>query len=208
MRKYLVLGLTLVVPLVVVTAPAQAQQETATSGAFSLTVHTHSENPETLLFGEQVDPLPFPVPEGSTDFAYSSRFCDLTAPFNDVGLNFNPDYAGIDDPAAVRHLVEGTTVDGDDGTVTGTITTVLCEGGEETASTITTSYTANFTQASADRAQVSGTFQITEGTGAFAGLTGSGRITGHFTCLDPETCAEVGVFEDAVFRLHGTYATV
>lgn len=206
MSKFLILGLALLAPLVV-TAPAQAQQEPGTSGALRLTVHTHSENPETLLFGEQVDPLPFPVPEGSTDFAYSSRFCSLRAPFNDVGLNFSPDYPGIEDPAPVRHLVEGTAVDGDAGTVTGTITTVLCEDGSETASTITTSFTAKFTQASTDRAQVTGTFQITGGTGAFAGITGGGRITGHFTCLDPETCAEAGVFEDAVFRLHGQYAT-
>lgn len=168
-------------------------------------MHTHSENPETLLFGKQVDPLPFPVPEDSTHFAYSSRFCNLRAPFNDVGLNFNPDYPGLDDPAPVRHLVEGTAENGDSGTVAGTITTVLCVEGEESASTITFAFEAQFTETSDDLAKVKGTYEITGGTGIFEGLTGEGSITGEFTCLDPETCAEVGVFEDAVFELKGTY---
>jgi len=210
MKNYLlnalgILGVALLAPFAVV-GPATAQQNESqpagASGGFSLTVHSHSEG--DLLFG--TDPLPFPIPHGSTSFTYSSRACNQSAPFNDVALDFSPDYPGLDDPAPVRHKVEGSAQDGKRGTVTGTITTILCESGAETKNTITTSFTGKLRQASDDQVPVTGTYQITGGTGMFQDITGHGSITGQFECLGPETCVETGELTDAVFRLKGSYA--
>lgn len=72
-----------------------------------------------LLF--QTDRLSYSFAQGD-DFSYSSRTCTGTAPFNEIGLDFRPDYPGIDDAtgtAAVRHHAEGTVtrVNGDKGTI-------------------------------------------------------------------------------------------
>lgn len=173
------------------------------SGGFHMTVHTHSNNPSTLLFPD-VDTLEFDFEEGS-DFAYSSRTCDRTAPFNEVGLNFTPDYPGVDDEtgtAAVRHQVTGTVteVHGQTGTIEGTITSVLCEGGEETGNVIVTNFESRYRLASDDELRIAGTYQFspTESTGTFAGLEGQGSIQGSFTCLGDPVCAEVGAFTDFV----------
>lgn len=141
--------------------------------------------------------------------------CEDPARFNDVALNFNPDYPGIEDPAPVRHLVEGTvtetTESGDRGTIEGTITTILCEDGEE-GDEIHIEYEVRFRRTSDDQIRVTGTFQIVGGTGEFADLSGQGSITGEFTCLpgvlerqDADSCADLGAFSDAVFRLKGHY---
>lgn len=199
------LGVALLMSFSVVSPAAAQQSESQQPGArggFSLTVHSHSGG--GLLFG--TNPLPFPIPHGSTSFTYSSRSCNQSAPFNDVALDFSPDYPGLDDPAPVRHKVEGTVQNGNRGTVTGTITTILCESGEETGNTITTSFTGKFRQASDDRVPVTGTYEIVEGAGMFQDITGHGSIKGQFECLGPETCAEAGKLTDAVFRLKGSYA--
>lgn len=168
-----------------------------------MTVHTHSSNPGTLLFPD-VERLPFDFAEGDT-FAYSSRTCENRAPFNEVGLDFNPDYPGVDDDdgtAAVRHQVAGTVTEdnGDKGTIEGTITTVLCENGQETDNVIVTHFEAKYRLVSDDELRITGRFEISpeESTGTFADLEGHGSIQGVFTCLGDPVCAEVGEFTDFV----------
>lgn len=189
--------------LAVQPAGAAPPADDGVSGGFQMTVHTHTSNPATLLF-PNVDRLEFDFEEGS-DFAYSSRTCDRNAPFNQVGLNFTPDYPGVDDAtgtAAVRHQVTGTVteVHGDTGTIEGTITSVLCENGEETGNVIVTNFEARYRLASDDQLRIMGTYQLspTQSTGTFAGLEGQGSIQGSFTCLGDTTCADIGVFTDFV----------
>lgn len=148
--------------------------------------------------------MPFDFEEGDT-FAYSSRTCDRRAPFNEVGLDFNPDYPGVDDDdgtAAVRHQVTGTVTEdnGNTGTIEGTITTVLCEDGEETDNVIVTHFEARYRLVSDDELQIIGHYEISpeESTGTLADVEGHGSIQGVFTCLGQETCAELGEFTDFV----------
>ncbi|HET9443531.1 MAG TPA: hypothetical protein VFO65_09420 [Acidimicrobiales bacterium] len=176
-----------------------------TSGGIKVTVHTHSSNPATLLFPE-VERLAFDFAEGDT-FAYSSRLCSANAAFNNLGLDFRPDFAGVDDDgdgtASVRHQVTGTVTEvREDGTgvIEGTITTVLCEGGEATASSIVSHYVADYEAVSDDLMVLEGRFHIspTESTGIFAGLEGQGSLRGNLTCLREAVCADVGSFTDFV----------
>ena len=203
--------ITLALTVAVVATLAAAEPAGATpdpadegaSGSIQLTVHTHSSNPSTLLFPD-VARLSYDVDEGDT-FAYSSRTCDARAPFNEVGLNFLPDYPGVDDDdgtAAVRHLVEGTVTDvhGPTGRIEGTITTVLCEDGEVTEHVIVSDFEATYRLVSEDQLAIAGTFWISpdDSTGTFAGLRGHGSIRGVFTCLGDPVCADVGQFTDFV----------
>ena len=184
-------------------AAPKDQPDSGTSGGFQMTVHTHSNNPETLLFAD-VERLQFEFEEGDT-FAYSSRQCDETARFNDLGLDFRPDYPGVDDDdgtAAVRHQVTGTVTEdnGNRGTIEGTITTVLCEDGQETGNVIVTHFEADYRLVSDDELAITVHFEISpeESTGIFADLEGSGQIQGVFTCLGEPVCAELGEFTDFV----------
>lgn len=195
------------------------ENQVGARGEISLDVHTHSSkfgspSGRPTLF--QTTPLPFPITKGA-NFSYSSIQCKFPAPFNDKALNFTPDYPGITDPAAVRFLVEGTVTktmqSGERGTVKGTITTFLCEGGQE-GDQIFIEFEAQFVVTSENVATVEGTFRITGGTGRFENITGSGSFTGDpgFTCLPPvlqrnqaENCADLGAFSDAVFDLRGSF---
>lgn len=187
----------------------------AVSGGLQISVHTHSnDDPEFpgLLF--DTDRLSFEFEEGE-DFSYSSRTCDGPAPFNDVGLDFRPDYPGVDEDAGtapVRHRAEGTVTEenGDRGTIEGTITTVLCvtEDGEQTESenVIISDYRARYKRVSDNKVQLTGKYVIspTESTGTFEGLTGGGSLKAILTCLphernpDAATCEERGEFGDFV----------
>lgn len=196
---------------VVAVGPATAQEQPSSgegvSGGIQMTLHTHSQG-ETLF---ATDRLSFDFAAGES-FAYSSRPCDASAPFNEVGLDFNPDYPGVDDDAdgtaSVRHLIEGTITEVNDGTgrVEGTITTVLCESGEETDNVIVTEYTATFRRVSDNEVRLIGSFAIspTLSTGTFADMSGQGSFQGSLTCLghqrDPSqpTCEELGEFTDFV----------
>lgn len=193
-------------------APASAEPPSAgedpVNGGFQLTVHTHSSG-ENLLFPE-VERLQTDFAEGDT-FAYSSRTCSPTsAPFNNLGLDFNPDYPGVDDDgdgtAPVRHQVTGTITSqdpsGTTGTLEGTITTVLCseDGTEETDNVIVTNFEARYRVTSDDELQIIGQFQISpdESTGTFADLEGSGSIQGVFTCLGATVCSDIGEYTDFI----------
>lgn len=200
------LGFAVVALLLAVEPAGAVPPDTSTDGArggFQMTVHTHSNNPETLLFPD-VERLQFDFEEGDT-FAYSSRTCDRTARFNEVGLDFSPDYPGVDDDdgtAAVRHQVAGTVTqdNGQTGTIEGTITTVLCEDGQETDNVIVTNFQARYRQVSDDQLQIIGRYQISpeESTGTFADMQGEGTIQGVFTCLGDAVCAEEGEYTDFV----------
>lgn len=164
-------------------------------------------------------------------FTTSSTACSSPrAPFNNVGLAFNPDFPGVPDPAPIRSVIEGTvrsvSPSGIRGTVKGTITTFLCENGKETAA-IVIAFESKFrwtgmrmleltggpVKTTGGLELVNGTFKIVSGTGRFDSLTGSGTVTGQFTCL-PSTlernkarsCAELGAFSEAIFQLDGTFA--
>ncbi len=222
MKKWSLLALALVASLTLI-APAGAGEAARRGGArggISLDVHTHSRqfgspSGRPTLF--PTNPLEFPITEGA--FSYSAIPCRFPAPFNDAGLKFNPDYPGIEDPAPVRYLVEGTvtevTASGDRGRIEGTITTILCEGGKESENVFFTDFTGRFIVRSENEARVvGGTFEITGGTGLFADLTGRGAFKGDpgFTCVPPvlarngaENCADLGAFSDAVFDLRGSY---
>ena len=191
-----------------VAGPAAAAPNEAVSGGVSISVHTHSS--AGLLF--PTDRLAFDFAEGD-DFAYSSRTCADSAPFNEIGLDFRPDYPGIDDATgvtSVRHLAEGTVTsvseDGDTGTIEGTITSIVCENGQETGDALVMDYTAKFRRTSDNEVQLTGQWQFspTESTGTFQDLTGGGSIRAQLTCLGHErnpampTCEDLGYFTDFV----------
>lgn len=150
-----------------------------------MNVHSHS-NPPTLF---PVDQLSFDFGEGD-NFSYSSRACGVVAPFNDLGLNFRPDYPGVDDDAdgtaPVRHHVEGmvTKVNGTTGTVEGMITSVLCVTVNgvrvESENSIVTLFKARFRQVSDNQLKITGRFELSPGksTGTFARIEGGGSIVG------------------------------
>lgn len=202
----------------VVAGPASARPKEspkAASGGVKISVHAHSsDNPLSpgLLF--PTDRLAYDFAEGD-DFSYSSRPCGLPAPFNEIGLDFRPDYPGVDattGTAAVRHRAEGTvtSVKGDKGTIVGTITSVLCvtENGVRTESehVIVTEYRAKYRRVSDNEVQLTGRFSIspTRSTGTFEDLTGHGSIKAILTCLghardaSAPTCAQLGHFTDFV----------
>ena len=182
------------------------------SGGFQMTVHSHSnDDPDFpgLLF--PTDRLAYEFAEGD-DFSYSSRPCGLSAPFNEVGLDFNPDYPGVDDDAdgtaAVRHHVEGvvTEVNGRTGTIEGTVTSVLCENGAETGNVIVTEFVARYHRVSDNELALTGRFEInpTLSTGTFADLEGNGSLRASLVCLGHQrnpslpSCATLGYFTDFV----------
>ncbi len=199
--------------------PAAAEQnrarESGAGGGFKVTMHTHSaDDPDfpDLLF--DTDRLSFNFVRGE-DFSYSSRLCRGTAPFNDLGLDFRPDYPGVDDDdgtAPVRHRVQGTVTEGNGakGTIQGTTTTVLCvtrNGAKvESQHVIISRFQVSYRRVSNNEMEVSGRFEIspTQSTGTFQGLQGHGSIRGVFTCLphmrDPSQppCAALGHFTDFV----------
>ena len=194
-----------------ITAASPASPQTSTEparGRIQMTVHTHSGS--GLLF--PVDRLAFTAPVGET-FSYSSRTCEGVAPFNDVGLNFIPDYPGVDDDdgtAYVRHRFAGTVTsssgNGTSGTIQGKLTTVLCVPGDSPTGYVASNHgivsnvTASFQRVSPNDLRVSGGFQIspTESTGTFADMVGGGTFQGRFTCLSAPNCATRGEYTDFV----------
>jgi hypothetical protein len=200
-KRYVLLAVTFAA-ILATASPASAE---AATGQVTMTVHTHSGS--GLLF--PVDRLPFDFETGDT-FAYSSRRCNDRAPFNDIGLNFIPDYPGVDSAtgtARVRHWVQGTvTADyGNRGIIEGKITTVLCVPGPngtwvESDNVIVSYFRATYVFASPNDLHIYGSFRFspTESTGTFADLRGGGRIEGRFTCLGETSCEPLGEFTDFV----------
>jgi hypothetical protein len=184
--------------------PAGAQTQPP-RGQVQKTVHTHSAG--VLQFPFQR--LPYNFTTGST-FAYSSRICSGNAPFNDIGLNFTPNYPGVDDNATsaarVRHGVDGviTSWNGSQGTVSGRLRTQLCVlvNGAWTASpNILVSYfEGQIILRAPNDLHLYGGFQFspTESTGTFRDIQGGGRMEARFTCLGLSSCAPLGEFQDFV----------
>lgn len=234
MRKT-VLFLTLaLIALLAATAPAGAKPEEAREGAKGsislegLTLSSEFGTPTGFPTLVPTTPLEIPVTEGA-EFSNSSIECSSgPAPFNDQGLDFNPDFPGLEDPAPIRSVIEGTVTDtnasGDRGKIEGTITSFLCENGEETDQ-IVVSFRAKF-RPSSDRQVVlrggtvqatgglalKGRFRITEGTGRFEDITGRGSLRTLLTCLpgtlmrnEASSCADLGAFSEAIFQLEGRF---
>lgn len=209
MKKLLVTSALVAGLMLATVAPTSAQ--TSSSGARGqvlMTVHTHSGG--GLLF--PVDRLQFSAPAGET-FSYSSRTCEAPAPFNDIGLNFIPDYPGVDDDdgtAYVRHRFAGTVTSssggGASGSIQGTLTTLLCVPGSSPTGYVASGHvlvshvTAAIQRVSQNDLRVSGGFQIspTQSTGTFRDMIGGGRLEGRFTCLSQPSCASRGEYTDFV----------
>ena len=230
-KLYIVLGSVLAAAALVGAGPATAKKKDSSKGAsggVKISVHTHSNNDpvfSNLLF--PTDRLAYEFGEGD-DFSYSSRPCRLPAPFNEIGLDFRPDYPGIDDgengTAAVRHRAQGSVTsvkhDGDRGTIEGTITSVLCVGEAnnrtESEHVIVTDYRVKFRRTSNNEIQLTGKwrFDPDESTGTFEDMTGHGSIKAILTCLghvrnpSSPTCADLGYFADFVGLRGDTSAPV
>ncbi len=206
-RLSLLAGLALALSLVTA-GPASAQS----SGEVRMTMHTHS-NPDPNWSGLMfpTDRLSWQVAQGE-NFGYSSRTCEGNAPFNDVGLNFIPDYPGIDDDAdhtaKVRYGIQGTVTHayGDRGVMRGRVAAVVCAGTVPSPHTLVFYYTVQYQRISNNALQIWGGFEFspTESTGTFRDIRGGGRMEGRFTCLGHQSnpanpsCAQLGYFTDFV----------
>lgn len=213
MRKpQIVLGALAAAAALLVTASAGPAAAQRLSGDVTIGVHTHSD--PGLLFGTTRLKSPF---ERGDRFAYSSRLCANNAPFNEVGLDFDPNYPGIDSAtgvAAVRHLAEGRIVSvkhgGNKGTISGTIKSVVCvtRNGARVASgdALVMDYSARFRRTSDNELYLKGRFWFSpsRSTGTFEDITGRGSLEAQLTCLGHErnpalpTCEDLGYYADFV----------
>lgn len=211
----LVLAAAMAVPLVAggdAGAQVPSPSGFGARGQVLMTLHTHSAG--TLLFPS--DRLPYPPQTGDT-FAYSSRLCSGAAPFNDVALNFIPDYPGVDDDdgtAAVRHGISGTVVAafGNRGLMRGRVETVLCVPGNspngqvESEHALVWYFQGTYQIVSDNEARLLAAWQFspTESRGTFRDIQGGGVLQGRFTCLarltnpSAPSCAQLGEFTDFV----------
>ncbi len=223
------LALTVAASLIFI-APTAAGAATA-SGTIILEgltlAGTQFGTPSGLPTTVPTDPLAIPVTRGDR-FLYSTITCASPfPPWNNVGLHFDPDYPGISDPASVRHEFQGTVTyaSGNRGTIQGTITSYLCEGGVRTDQ-IVVAFQAAFSPTSARSVPLvgggpvpttgglafRGGGQIVSGTGRFADLQGGGVLMGQFTCLAStlqrngvQNCAQLGGFSEVPFQLRGRF---
>jgi hypothetical protein len=190
---------------------------------------TQFGTPSGLPTTAPTDPLSAPVTRSDT-FTYSTITCASPfPPWNNVGLQFDPDYPGLADPASVRHEFQGVVIaatpSGDRGVVRGTITSYLCEGGVRTDQ-IVSRFTAVLRPSTATAVplvgngpvpttgglDLRGNAHILGGTGRFADMSGNGSIIGQFTCL-PSTlqrnavgsCAELGGYSEVPFHVDGHF---
>jgi hypothetical protein len=195
---------------------------------------TPSGQPTTVA----TDPLSIPVRDGDR-FTYSTITCaSAFPPWNSFGLHFDPDYPGINDQpggpagrsgASVRHEFRGVVTragPGRRGTVRGTITTFLCEGGVRT-NRIVTSFRARFRPTSRTLVPLTGggpvpttgglafkgRFEVIGGTGRFRDLTGRGSLIGQFSCFastlmrngNKRSCGALGAFSEVPFQQWGRF---
>ena len=174
--------------------------------------------------------LRLPLRDGRNFFRYSSIECQSgPAPYNNVGLDFNPAYPGVPDPASIRSVMTGIVTQaspsGDRGNAEGTITSYLCENGVETdqltvyfrgrlrAAPPTTLNLRGGPIVTTGGAVIEARFEIIDGTGRFEDMTGggrSGRI--HLTCLpstltrnNAASCSALGAFSEGVLDLSGRF---
>lgn len=203
-KSHLLLAVGSAIPLLV-GGTANAQTNGPVSGRVDMTVHTHSGS--GLI--APVQRLPFNFAVGDT-FTYASRLCSGNAPFNDIGLDFQPNYPGVDSDAdgkaRVRHVASGTIVQsqGGRGQINGTIRTILCAPSNgsfvATNHVLVSHYQAAFELRAPNDLHLNGGFQFspTESTGTFRDIQGGGRMEARLTCLGLSSCAPVGFFNDFV----------
>lgn len=210
-RRQIVLGSVIATAALLVAGPANAEAKRL-NGDVTIGVHTHSD--PNLLF--PTDRLAFGFARGDT-FAYSSRTCAANAPFNEIGLDFRPDYPGIDTAtgvAAVRHLVKGRIIavkhGAKKGTILGTITSIVCvtrNGARVTSGdALVMNYSARFRRTSDNELYLKGRFWFSprRSTGRFEDITGRGSLEAQLTCLgharNPSlpSCERLGHFTDFV----------
>lgn len=210
-RPQIVLGSLVATAVLLVAGPANAEAQRL-NGDVSISVHTHSD--PGLLF--PTSRLGSDFARGDT-FAYSSRTCAESAPFNEIGLDFDPNFPGIDSAtgvAAVRHLAQGRIVavkrGGDKGTILGTIKSVVCvtRNGARVSSgdALVMSYSARFRRTSDNELYLKGRFWFspTRSTGKFEDITGRGSLEAQLTCLGharnpaAPSCERLGHFTDFV----------
>ena len=210
-RSQLVLGSLVATAALLVAGPANADAKRL-NGDVSISVHTHSD--ASLLFS--TNRLASNFARGA-EFRYSSRTCAASAPFNEIGLDFDPNYPGIDSAtgvAAVRHLAEGRIISvtrgGAKGTIMGTITSVVCvtRNGARVSSddALVMNYSARFRRTSDNELYLKGRFWFspTRSTGKFEDITGRGSLEAQLTCLgharnpSAPSCERLGHFTDFV----------
>lgn len=162
-------------------------------------------------------------------FRYSSARCIDPAPINDISTNlttFNGRIPESASPASIRLQPLEFRVEhgGPSGRLEGTIRMVACgitqgrfsrviektEGPDTHRDRITFKWTADYKKTSgtpsapkASEAAWTGTFDISEGTGRYRGISGSGFISGTFLCLQG-VCDEPD-FTDGQVVMVGTY---
>ena len=212
-------------------AGAQAPEARGTIILEGLTLAgTQFGTPSGLPTTVATDPLSVPVTRGDT-FTYSTVTCASPfPPWNNVGLQFDPDYPGLNDPASVRHEFQGTVISaspsGERGVVRGTITSYLCENGVRTDQ-IVSRFTAVIRPTSATSVllagggpvpttgglELTGQFHIVGGTGRFEDLSGHGALTAQFTCLRGtlqrnavQSCDQLGGYSEVPFQLQGRFS--
>lgn len=169
----------------------------------------------------EVDTEPWDGTSTGGPYSFASAPCSADAPINNVSTNlvsFNTRLEGSRSPASTRlHPFEFEVLSLADGAgeMRGTIDLTVCQprfgvtppdGGPDTErERISIEFTADFTQPTAEETTYAGQFEITEGTGPYEGIRGSGEITGYFMCLGPERCAQLGGPRDAQVVMVGSY---
>jgi hypothetical protein len=157
-------------------------------------------------------------------FNYVSAPCNFDAPVNNNSTNlgtFNGRLPGSTSPSSARmHPVEFavTEADGGSGVLDGTMSMTVCQTKpgataeddpvpDTDKDDITFTWTADYSQSSAEEIPFTGTFEIDGGTGTYDGITGSGEVAGYFTCAwgNPDGCAKAGEFTDLQLVMIGRY---
>jgi hypothetical protein len=155
-------------------------------------------------------------------FSYASAPCSADAPINNVSTNltsFNTRLEGSRSPASTRlHPVEFEVLAFEDGQgeMRGTVDLTACQPRfgvtppddptpDAERDRIRFEFTADFEQPTAEETTWQGEFRMTEGTGVYEGIQGSGQIGGYLMCLGPDRCAQQGAFRDAQVAMIGSY---
>jgi uncharacterized protein affecting Mg2+/Co2+ transport len=155
-------------------------------------------------------------------FSYSSIACADDAPINNISTNLttlNTRLPESRSPASTRlHPIEFEVADWQNGagSIEGTVTMVACqlragltpedeEVPDEEKDRIVFSFTGDVERTAAEEIRYTGTFEITDATGQYEGMTGEGQIGGYIMCLGPDDCADFGEFRDIQVAMVGTY---
>lgn len=205
----------------VFSAAASAQSNRGVQGDFSAILNMHTTS-------SAVGPLPGVRPwDGRAQpgvFIYRSIPCTGLAPVNNLSSDL-PSYGGrvpgSRAPSSMRAIPFAFRVvrtRGGQRAIRGFSELVVCKLGpgptpdpdpipDAAKPKIRMSFIAPFARTSGETAHFQGRFRISGGTQRYAGLSGSGTISGYVFCLDPQGCAATGgQYRDGQFSLQGSYA--